>query len=280
MSDWNEKIIEEFRANHGKVGGPFADSRLILLTTTGAKTGTRHTTPLSYLPDGERILVIASAAGTPRHPAWYHNLVANPLVTVEDGSFSYDAQATVLDCAERDRLFARAAEAEPEWAEYQARVGRTIPVIALEAVPGPPRPNAATWGEALRHVHDAYRRELALIRKEIAASGSALGAQLRVNCLSLCQGLGFHHASEDRGTFPALREQHPDLAPVLDRLSREHTRLAALLERFRRLLAAPQAGPVPVLAEADRIIEELEAHLAYEEEHLLPVLDIPVSSGG
>jgi deazaflavin-dependent oxidoreductase (nitroreductase family) len=132
--DFNQQIIEEFRANGGQVGGPFEGARLLLLTTIGARSGAPHTTPLGYLTDGgERTLVIASAGGAPNHPDWFHNLVANPRVKVEAGVFTYDAQAVVLEGAERDRIFARAVDADPGWADYQARTKRVIPVVALQA---------------------------------------------------------------------------------------------------------------------------------------------------
>ncbi|MER5626340.1 nitroreductase family deazaflavin-dependent oxidoreductase [Streptosporangium sp. NPDC002544] len=137
-NDFNQRIIEEFRANAGRVGGPFEGGRLLLLTTTGARTGARRTTPVGYLPDGARKLIIASAGGAPSHPAWYHNLLADPRVTVEDGVFTYQAQAVVLEGEERDRLFARAVESDPGWADYQARTRRVIPVIALNPVDGGP----------------------------------------------------------------------------------------------------------------------------------------------
>jgi len=273
--DFNQQVIEEFRANGGRVGGPFAGARLLLLTTTGARSGAPHTTPLGYLPDGgERVLVIASAGGAPGHPDWYHNLVANPRVTVEDGVFTYEAQAVVLDGAERDRVFARAAEAEPGWADYQASTTRVIPVVALREVAGGP-PNAASWGAALTMIHDAFRRELALIRKEVAGSGPGLGAQLRINCLTLCAGLRHHHTGEDSGMFRLLGERHPELAPTLDRLRREHDRIAALLEALQRASSTDRvdADPALVLAEVERLTEELESHLRYEEEQLIPILD-------
>ncbi|WP_030911618.1 nitroreductase family deazaflavin-dependent oxidoreductase, partial [Streptosporangium amethystogenes] len=137
-SDFNQRIIEEFRANAGRVGGPFEGGRLLLLTTTGARTGARRTTPVGYLPDGARKLITASARGAPNHPAWYHNLLADPRVTVEDGIFTYQAQAVVLEGEERDRLFARAVESDPGWADYQARTRRIIPVIALNPIDGGP----------------------------------------------------------------------------------------------------------------------------------------------
>ncbi|WP_329110534.1 nitroreductase family deazaflavin-dependent oxidoreductase [Micromonospora sp. NBC_01699] len=139
-NDFNQQVIDEFRANSGRVGGWFEGARLILLTTTGARSGAAHTTPLGYLPDGgDRILVIGSAGGAPTHPDWFRNLVADPRATVEDGVFVYDATAAVLTGAERDRVFARAVEADPGWGDYQARTSRVLPVVALRQDPGPPR---------------------------------------------------------------------------------------------------------------------------------------------
>ncbi|MFE4996635.1 nitroreductase/quinone reductase family protein [Streptomyces mirabilis] len=273
---FNQKVIEEFRARHGKVGGYFEGARLLLLTTTGARTGTPHTTPVGYYPDdGDRVIVIASAGGAHRHPDWYRNLVAHPRVRVESGVFTYDAEAVVLEGAERDRLFARAVEADQGWAEYQAKTDRVIPVVALREIPrdGPPQVNAGSTGEALRVVHDAFRRELALIREEFAASGSSLGAQLRVNCLSLCRGLHRHHTGEDLGLFRALADGNPGLTPVLDRLRVEHERIAELIEELRRAVGERPADPTRVLPEVVRLTQELEAHLAYEEEQLIPALE-------
>jgi deazaflavin-dependent oxidoreductase (nitroreductase family) len=271
-NDFNQQIIEEFRANRGRVGGPFEGARLILLTTIGARSGVPHTAPVGYLPDvGERILVIASAGGSPKHPAWYHNLVTNPRVTVETGAFTYDANAVVLQGGERDRLFARAVEADPGWADYQAKAARVIPVVALEPLTGGP-PKAESAGAALKLIHDTFRRELGLIRKEIAGSGPRLGAQLRVNCLSVCNGLHFHHTGEE-GMFPVLADRHPELAPVIERLSVEHQKVAVLIDSLQKVIDADGADPAFVLAEVDRLADELEAHLRYEEEQLVPILD-------
>ncbi|MGK5672850.1 nitroreductase/quinone reductase family protein [Micromonospora sp. URMC 106] len=270
-NDFNQQIIDEFRANSGRVGGPFEGARLILLTTTGARSGAPHTTPVGYLPDEDRILVIASAGGGPKHPDWYHNLLADPSATVEDGVFTYRARAEVLTGAERDEVFARAVEADPGWAAYQAKTSRVIPVLALRQVAGGP-PSAASPVAALKLIHDAFRRELALIRAEVVRSGPGLGAQLRVNCLTVCQGLHHHHVHEDAGLFVALDGQ-PDLAATLARLREEHRRIAALVERLQQVVNATDADPAEVRREVERLTTELEAHLAYEEEHLIPVLD-------
>ena len=134
MNDYNQRIIEEFRANGGKVGGPFEGAPMVLLTTTGAKSGKRHTTPIVYLPDGDRIVVFASMGGAPTNPAWYHNVRANPDVTVEVGTEKRDARAVVTSGDERERLFRKQASLFPAFAEYEKNTTRTIPVIALEPV--------------------------------------------------------------------------------------------------------------------------------------------------
>ncbi|MEJ8669974.1 nitroreductase/quinone reductase family protein [Streptomyces sp. MS1.AVA.1] len=275
-NDFNQQVIDEFRANKGRVGGYFEGARLILLTTTGARTGRPHTTPVGYLPDGaDRVLVIASAGGAPSHPAWFHNLIANPQVTVESGAFTYEAQAVVLDGEERDEAFARAVEADPGWAEYQEKTRRVIPVVALYEIAqdGPPNINASSMGEAIKVVHDAFRRELALIREEMAKGGATLGAQLRVNCLTFCAGLHNHHTGEDVGLFPFLADRHPEFAPTLARLGEEHERIAALVEDLRHAVTADHPDPATARGEVERLTAELEAHLTYEEEQLLSILD-------
>ena len=131
-NDWNRQTIEAFRANGGKVSGMGEGTPLLLLTTTGAKSGQRHTTPTMYLRDGDRLLIFASKQGAPTNPDWYHNLVTHPQVTVEVGSETYEATATILTGEERDRLYARQAELYPQFGEYQANTTREIPVVALE----------------------------------------------------------------------------------------------------------------------------------------------------
>jgi deazaflavin-dependent oxidoreductase (nitroreductase family) len=132
MSDFNARIIEEFRSNGGRVGGPFAGAPILLLTTTGAKTGKQRTNPLAYLPDGERVVVFASKAGAPTNPDWYHNLVAQPDVTIEVDGETRPVRARVTQGAERDELFSRQKQAMPGFADYEAKTDRVIPVVALE----------------------------------------------------------------------------------------------------------------------------------------------------
>ena len=132
QNTYNRQLIEEFRANRGKSGGPMEGRALLLLTTTGAKSGQLRTTPMMYIPDGDRLLVIASNAGAPIHPDWYHNLVAYPEVTVEVGNEIFEAIAIVAEGPERQRLWTRIVELYPFFADHQAKVTRQIPVIVLE----------------------------------------------------------------------------------------------------------------------------------------------------
>jgi deazaflavin-dependent oxidoreductase (nitroreductase family) len=132
LKAFNQSLIEEFRANEGKVGGRFEGRPVLLLTTTGAKSGRTFTIPLVYLDDGDRLLIFASKAGAPSHPDWYHNLVANPTVTVEVGTGTYDARAVTITGEERDRLYARQVERAPQFGEYQQKTTRVIPVVALD----------------------------------------------------------------------------------------------------------------------------------------------------
>ena len=130
VNEWNErnrKTIEDFRANGGNVAG----RPLLLLTTTGAKSGRSHTTPLMYLADGDRLAIFASKGGNPAHPDWYHNLVANNTVTVEVGGETFETDAIIADSVERDRLYSIQSELHPNFAEYQQKVLRRIPVVIL-----------------------------------------------------------------------------------------------------------------------------------------------------
>jgi deazaflavin-dependent oxidoreductase (nitroreductase family) len=269
LNDFTQQIIDEFRANAGQVGAPFDGARLLLLTTTGARSGRPHTTILGYYPDtADRVLVVGSAGGGPKHPDWYYNLLADPTAIVEDGVFTYEARAEVLPGAERDDVFARLVEADAGWGEYQSKTSRTIPLVALNRVGGGP-PNASSFGEALKLIHGAFRRELALIRREVMSSGPNLGAQLRINCLTLCHGLHSHHTGESVGIFPALRARHPDHAPTIATLEAEHDKIALLLDELQRLVST--ADPASLLPEIDGLIEALNAHLDHEEAQLIPL---------
>jgi deazaflavin-dependent oxidoreductase (nitroreductase family) len=132
MSDFNRGVIEEFRANHGKVGGGFDGAPMVLLTTTGAKSGQKRVNPLVGLVDDGTLYVVASKAGAPTSPDWYHNLVANPEVEVEFGDERFAATAVpIVSGPERDRLFAAQVAVQPGFAEYEKSTTRVIPVVEL-----------------------------------------------------------------------------------------------------------------------------------------------------
>lgn len=137
MSDFNNRnqaIIDEFRANSGKVGGYFAGRTLLILHTVGAKSGKEHINPVVYIKDGDRLVIIASKGGAPTNPDWYHNILAHPLVTVEVGTEQFQAQAAIAPEPERTRLFNKMVEVMPGFAEYQHKTTRVIPVITLTRV--------------------------------------------------------------------------------------------------------------------------------------------------
>ena len=132
-NNFNQDLIDQFRANQGTIPeGQFKGRALLLLTTTGARSGKRYTAPLAFTRDGDDYVVIASKGGAPTNPDWYHNLVANPRVTVEVGPEAFEATARVAQGDERERLFAAQAALMPGFAEYQVKTTRQLPVIVLE----------------------------------------------------------------------------------------------------------------------------------------------------
>lgn len=131
-NDFNNNLVEEFRATGGNVTGIFAGAPLMVLTTTGAKSGQPRVAPLVYSTDGDRIVIIASKGGAPTNPDWYHNLVANPTATVELGADKFQARAYVAEGEERDRLYNAQAALMPNFAEYERQTTRRIPVVVLE----------------------------------------------------------------------------------------------------------------------------------------------------
>jgi deazaflavin-dependent oxidoreductase (nitroreductase family) len=132
LNAFNRNIIDEFRANDGKVTGQFANSNLLLLTTTGAKSGQQRVSPLAYFRIDGRLIIIGSFAGAPVNPAWVHNLRANPQAHVEVGTAAFDVTARELPPAEREELFPQVTAAAPGFAEYQAKTSRVIPLFELQ----------------------------------------------------------------------------------------------------------------------------------------------------
>ena len=132
MKEINRQVIEEFRANGGKVGGQFAGAPMVLLTTKGAKSGKTYVNPLVFSRDGDKYVIIASFAGGPKNPSWFHNLVAHPSPTVEIGGERFQAKATFPSGSERERLFNQQASQMPIFNEYRKKTARQIPVVVLE----------------------------------------------------------------------------------------------------------------------------------------------------
>ncbi|MFF0056626.1 nitroreductase/quinone reductase family protein [Streptomyces microflavus] len=287
-SAFQQSVIDEFRANAGKVGGPFAGSDLLLLTTTGARTGQPHTTPLGHVRDGDRLLVVGSNLGAPHHPDWYHNLLAHPTVQVELGDEEFQTVAVPAEGPRRDELFARVVAEAPGYAEYQAATDRALPVVVLE-LPDPQAPalEVTSLADKLTEVHTWLRGQLAQVHAETEAHFAAraahrgagappppgLGLQIRQRCLAFCQALEFHHTSEDGHMFPAMEGYHPHLRPVFDRLRDEHRTIAAVQSALAELLAGVAiAEPDRFRGELSRMTEQLTAHLDYEEAEILPLL--------
>ena len=134
LDEFNRNIVEEFRANGGQVGGPFEGGTLLLLHTVGAKSGQPRLSPLAYLTIDGKMLIVGSYAGAPKHPAWVHNLRANPRAHIEVGTDAYDVTVRELPDDEREALYPKVVEIAPVFAEYQANTSRAIPLFELTRV--------------------------------------------------------------------------------------------------------------------------------------------------
>ncbi|GAA2608763.1 nitroreductase/quinone reductase family protein [Actinomadura fulvescens] len=280
-NEFNRQIIEEFRANGGRVGGPFEGAVLALLTTTGARTGRARTSPVGFVRDGDRLLIIASAGGAPAHPAWYHNLVAHPRVTVEIGDGARVETSTMIAVPARgearDRLFAQVVEVAPGFADYQAATSRVLPVVVLHPTDAAEEARLRAVGDELVRLHGWFREELRTIRDEVAGRTATmpappLEAALLTRCVEFCDGLERHHTGEDLVVFPHLQGLFPELGPALARLRDEHHVVAGIRAELRALLDGT-ADTGRMLADLDRLGERLVAHLDHEEAQLVPVLN-------
>ncbi|MCX4795643.1 nitroreductase/quinone reductase family protein [Streptomyces sp. NBC_01242] len=289
-TSFNQSVIEEFRADGGKVGGPFEGGDLLLLTTTGARSGKQTTTPLGYVRHGDSLLIVGSNLGAPTDPDWYHNLLAHPVVRVELGTRTFQALAVPAEGARREELFAHAVKAAPGYGDYQARTARPLPVVVLERAepdgweaPG----EVNSLADKLMEVHTWLRGQLRQVKTEADAHFAAraahrghgeppapgLGLQIRQRCLAFCNALEFHHTSEDAHLFPGIARYHPHLTDTFARLADEHRTVARIQGALVALLAdIGIADPERFRAELDRMSMELNAHLDDEEEQILPLL--------
>ncbi|MET9675400.1 nitroreductase/quinone reductase family protein [Streptomyces sp. NPDC006482] len=292
-TSFNQSVIDEFRAHQGQVGGSFEGGDLLLLTTTGARSGAERTVPLGYVRHDGLLMVVGSNLGSDRHPDWYHNLLAHPLVRVELGAEEFEAIAVPAEGERRDRLFAHVVRAEPGYGTYQENTARPLPVVVLEpaAVSEDGPAEVRNLADKLMEVHVWLRGQLGHVREEVDAHFAAraahrgpgappapgLGFRIRQRCLAFCQSLEFHHVAEDTHLFPGLEARHPHLADVFERLRTEHRTVARLQGELGALLAdIAGADPERFRSDLARMSAELTAHLEYEEESLLPLLsEIP-----
>lgn len=274
----NAGIIEEFRTNGGRVGGPFTGATMLLLTSTGARSGRRRTSPLAYRNEGGRIFVFATNSGRDDVPSWMHNLRADPRVTVELGPGAgpepikeFRARALPLAEAERLAVWTRQAAELPAFAAYQHGTARVIAVIEL--VPADAGRTRAL-GDQLRLIHADLRADLAELRRGFDGppAGSGGAAQLRRHCLAFCDAIGAHHTGEDTLGFPRLEQQVPELAPVVVRLRAEHVRVAELQHRLREAVESDTDAEQQRRL-VHRLTDELERHFDYEEEQLVASLN-------
>ncbi|MEU9434818.1 nitroreductase/quinone reductase family protein [Streptomyces sp. NPDC048252] len=289
-TSFNESVIEQFRADGGKVGGPFEGGNLLLLTTTGAESGTARTTPLGYVRHGDALLVVGSGPGAPTHPDWYRDLLAHPVVRVELGTETFQALAVPAEGARREELFEHAVRTAPGYGDHRARTARSLPVVVLE----PAEPDGweglrevRTLADKIMEVHTWLRGQLRQVAAQADAHLAALaahegpgeppapdlGLQIRQRCLAFCQALRFHHVSEDAHVFPTMARHHPDLADTFARLTQEHRTVARIQDELVTLLAGVSiADPERFRTELGAMTRELNAHLDFEEETIVPLL--------
>jgi deazaflavin-dependent oxidoreductase (nitroreductase family) len=245
---------------------------------------------LGYLEIDGKPIVVASAMGAPTHPAWYHNIRHNPMVTVETGTETYAAIAAIPPGNERDKLFDKVLDEAPGFADHQAKTTRVIPIVVLHRVePEPGAERVKGMGDWLVEVHDWLRQELNGLRRQVdkvldATAGSVtiertppdLGQQMRTHCLNFCVALQRHHTGEDAATFPMLARQFPALAAALTKLGEEHAVVARLQEEIRQLVEGYVPGesdPARLRDDLERLASELEAHFAYEEQTVVTALN-------
>lgn len=284
---FNQPIIDEFRANGGKVGGMFEGSTLALLTTVGARSGLPRTSPVGWMEINSEAVVVGSAGGAPFNPSWYYNLVANPWLTVEVRDEKFQALAHVTQGEEREALWKKVIEIAPGYADYQKQTTRTIPVVVLRRQEQPDGSRVRGLGAELEEIHAWMRQEMATLRREVddyvvGRSASVTGVrhsrdlatQLHTRCLTYCKSLTVHHTGEDDHAFPALKQRFPALEPILTKLREEHVVVARLNEEIEFLVAdLDQRDPEILRAELDRLATALETHFQYEEDTMVAALN-------
>ena len=206
---FQRQVIEEFRANEGRVGGPFEGSTLALLTTVGARSGKPRTSPLAYLTIDGRPVVVASAMGADKNPDWYHNILRHPVVTVETGRETYEAVAAAPTGAARDALFAEVVAAASGFGEYQQKTTRSIPVVTLTRIDTSEVDWARGLGDFLVESHDWLRAELTALRRQVDELIAGGAEPLRAGLESLATRLEDHFRYEELTIVSALNSVGP-----------------------------------------------------------------------
>ena len=288
VNEFQRQVIAEFRANNGKMSGMFEGWTLAVLTTVGAKSGLRRESILGYLEFDGKGIVVASSNGADKHPAWYHNIRKNPIVTVETGSDTYQAIAAIPPAQERDKLFDRVIAEAPGYADHQAKTTREIPVVVLHRIgPKPGEERVKGMGDWIVEVHDWLRKELETLRAQanqaieggidtIERTPPDLAQQMRTHCLNFCGALKKHHGGEDMAMFPMLAKQFPALAPALAQLGEEHTLVARLQDDIQQLVDSFVPGEtdsVQLRTDLEQLANQLESHFRYEEETIVTALN-------
>ncbi|MEU1192961.1 nitroreductase/quinone reductase family protein [Streptomyces sp. NPDC005859] len=288
VNEFQRQVISEFRANNGKMSGMFEGWTLTVLTTVGAKSGLRRESILGYLEFDGKGIVVASSNGADKHPAWYHNIRRNPIVTVETGTDTYQAIAAIPPGQERDKLFDRVVAEAPGYAEHQARTTREIPVVVLNRIgPKPGEERVKGMGDWIVEVHDWLRGELDTLRTQadeviagaadsIERTSPDLAQQMRAHCVSFCGALSKHHGGEDMAMFPMLAKQFPAFAPALAQLGEEHKVVAQLQKDIQHLVdgfVPAESDPVQLRADLELLANQLESHFRYEEETIVTALN-------
>ncbi|MFG3138769.1 nitroreductase/quinone reductase family protein [Streptomyces sp. NPDC048211] len=295
VNEFQRQVISEFRANSGKMSGMFEGWKLAVLTTVGARSGLHRESILGYLEFDGKGIVVASANGADKHPAWYHNIRRNPIVTVETGTDTYRAIAATPPGRERDTLFDRVIAEAPGYAGHQARTTRAIPVVVLHRIgPRPGEERVKGMGDWIVEVHDWLRQELRTLRTQadrmieggtdpIDRTRPDLAQQMRAHCRDFCGALTKHHGGEDMAVFPMLAKQFPALAPALAQLGEEHTVVARLQDDIQRLVdgfVPGETDPVRLRADLEQLAERLESHFGYEEETIVTALNATAPAPG
>ncbi|MDR6977886.1 deazaflavin-dependent oxidoreductase (nitroreductase family) [Streptomyces sp. 3330] len=293
-TSFDESVTEPSRADGGKADERFRGEEPLLLTTTRATSGGERTTPLGHVRHGASLLVFGAGPGAPDHPDWYRDLLAHPMVRAELGAETFQALAVPAEGARRAELVEHALRILP--GHGGGRDGTTPSPLVVVLEPAEPDGwegprEVRTLADKIMEVHAWLRGQLRQVAAQADAHLAAraahegpgeppapgLGLQIRQRCLAFCQALRFHHVGEDAHVFPTMARHHPALAATFARLTEEHRTVARIQDDLVALLAdVATADPERFRRELEAMSRELNAHLDFEEETIVPLLaDVP-----